>query len=276
MFVPLSDDGVANQHCIAEHFWRKRIEQLFLLTAKGIGDIHEFLMRIHHRAADAGEMLQAQADALRPRHLACQQRIGFHLGDVGGVGTLDSADIGVVRIVVDVDDRREIIVDAEPPHLGKARGEDRVLLIRCKEIEFPRTGKRRKAAVFLQPPHQSTFLVDEHHRPRRQRGNLGAEALHLFRQFNVVVVFSRPTGIVEQDHPAETVAGRKFLQPIGNDLAEEAEDEEFADVIHCGGPPSIRHIGAHPISINQALSARRGRSRSMSRSCLHQIFSLSG
>jgi hypothetical protein len=39
----------------------------------------------------------------------------------------------------------------------------------------------------------------------------------------------RPAGIVEQDHATETVTGGERLQPIGNDLAEEAEDEEFAD-----------------------------------------------
>ena len=121
-------------------------------------------MRIHHRAADAGEMLQAQADALRPRHLACQQRIGFHLGDVGGKGTLDPADIGIFGVVIDIDHRREIIVDAEPPHLGKARGEDRALAIRREMVEFLRTRQGRKAAAFLQPPHQAALLVDEHHR----------------------------------------------------------------------------------------------------------------
>ena len=121
-------------------------------------------MRIHHRAADAGKMLQAKPDALRPRHLACQQRIGLHLGDIGGKGTLDPADIGIVRVVIDVDHRREIIVDAEPPHLGKARGEDRALLVRREMVELLCARQRRKAAAFLQPPHQAALLVDEHHR----------------------------------------------------------------------------------------------------------------
>ena len=30
VFVPLPDDGMADQHRIAEHLWRQRIEQLFL------------------------------------------------------------------------------------------------------------------------------------------------------------------------------------------------------------------------------------------------------
>ena len=115
---------MADQHRIAEHLWRQRIEQLFLFGAKRIGNVHELLMRIHDRAADAGKMLQAQADALLARDLAHQQRIGFHLGDVGGVGALDPADVGIVGVVIDIDHRREIIVDAEPPHLGKARGQD--------------------------------------------------------------------------------------------------------------------------------------------------------
>ena len=147
-----------------EHPWRERIEQRFLLIPKRIGDIHEFLMRIHRRAADSGKMFQAKADALRPRHLACQQRIGFHLGDVGGIGTLDPADIGVFRVVIDIDYRREIIVDAELPHLGKARGEDRALAIRREMVEFLCARQGCKAAAFLQPPHQAALLVDEHHR----------------------------------------------------------------------------------------------------------------
>ena len=121
-------------------------------------------MRIHHRAADAGEMFQAKPDALGARDLACQQRIGFHLDDVGGKGTLDPADIGILRIVIDIDHRREIIVDAEPPHLGKARSEDRSLAIRREMVEFLCARQGRKAAAFLQPPHQAALLIDEHHR----------------------------------------------------------------------------------------------------------------
>ena len=39
----------------------------------------------------------------------------------------------------------------------------------------------------------------------------------------------RPAGIVEQDRAAEAVAGGELLQPRRDGLAEEAEDEEFAD-----------------------------------------------
>jgi hypothetical protein len=81
----------------------------------------------------------------------------------------------------------------------------------------------------LQPPHQAALLVDEHHRGGRQRGNLPAQALHLVGRFDVVVVLLRPAGIVEQDHAAEAVAGGELLQPHRDGLAEEAEDEEFAD-----------------------------------------------
>ena len=205
-------------------------------------------MRIHHRAADAGKMLQAQADALRPRHLVCQQRIGFHLGDIGGKGTLDPADIGIFGVVIDIDHRREIIVDAEPAHLGKARGEDRALMIRREMVEFLRTRQRRKAAAFLQPPHQAALLVDEHHRGGRQRGNLRAEALHLFGRFDVVVVLLRPAGIVEQDRAAEAVAGSELLQPRRDGLAEEAEDEEFAD-LHV---IALRHGALSPVRPSSA------------------------
>jgi hypothetical protein len=58
---------------------------------------------------------------------------------------------------------------------------------------------------------------------------LRAEALHLFGRFDVVVVLPRPAGIVEQDRAAEAVAGGELLQPCRDSLAEEAEDEEFAD-----------------------------------------------
>ena len=131
-------------------------------------------MRIHDRAADAGKMLQAQADALRLRHLAHQQRVGLHLGNVGGIGTLDPADVGIVGVVIDIDHGREIIVNAEPPHLGETRGKDFALFIRRETVEFLRAGQRRETAALLQPPHQAALLVDEHHRSRRQRGNLGA------------------------------------------------------------------------------------------------------
>ena len=108
------------------------------------------------------------------RHLAHQQRVGFHLGNVGGVGTLDPADVGIVRIVVDIDDRREIIVNAEPPHLRETRGKDFALFIRREMVEFLRAGQRRETAALLQPPHQAALLIDEHHRSGRQRGDLGA------------------------------------------------------------------------------------------------------
>ena len=136
---------------------------------------------------------------------------------------------GLSGVVVDVDDRREIIVDAEPPQLGETRSEDRALLVRCEMIEFPGARQWRKAAAFLQPPHQAALLVDEHHRPGGQRSNLRAEVPHLCGRFDIVVVFSRPAGIVEQDHAAQPVAGGELLQPFRNRLAEEAENEEFAD-----------------------------------------------
>jgi hypothetical protein len=120
-------------------------------------------------------------------------------------------------------------VDAEPPHLGKARGEDRALLIQREMIELLRARQRRKAAGLLQPPHQAALLIDEHHRGGRQRGNLPAQALHLLGRFDVVVVLLRAAGIVEQDHAAEAVAGGELLQPHRDGLAEEAEDEELAD-----------------------------------------------
>ena len=49
---------------------------------------------------------------------------------------------------------------------------------------------------------------------------------------DVVVVFPRLAGIVEQDDAAEAVTAGELLQPRRDGLAEEAEDEEFADVIN--------------------------------------------
>ena len=51
-------------------------------------------------------------------------------------------------------------------------------------------------------------------------------------QVDVVVVLLRLAGIVEQDDAAEAVTAGELLQPRRDGLAEEAEDEEFADVVH--------------------------------------------
>ncbi len=75
-----------------------------------------------------GKVFQAKADARIARDLAGQQGIGFDLPDIGGVRALDFADAGVFRIVVDVDDGCEIVMDAELPHLVETRGEYFALL----------------------------------------------------------------------------------------------------------------------------------------------------
>jgi len=59
----------------------------------------------------------------------------------------------------------------------------------------------------------------------------------LFGRFDIVVVFPGLAGIVEQDHAAEAITGRKLRQPCRDGLAEETEDEEFAD-LHCALPSS--------------------------------------
>jgi hypothetical protein len=142
---------VADQHRIAEHFWCRRIEQRFLIGRKRIGNVYEVLMRVHARTADAGKMLQAKPDARITRDLAHQQRVGFNLADIGGIGSLDLADIRIVRVVVDVDDRREIIVDAERTQFAKGACEYFLLFPRCQTVELLRAGKRRKAPRLLEP-----------------------------------------------------------------------------------------------------------------------------
>ena len=154
------------------------------------------------------------------------------LTDVAGISALDPADIGIVGVVIDVDHGREIIVDAELPHLGKTRHQDFSFLIRVEKIEFLRAWQRRKPAVLLQPPHQPALLIDEHHRPGRQLRDLAAEPPHLLRGLDIVIVFLRLAGIIEQDDAAEAVTAGELLQPRGKDFAEEAKDEEFAD-LHC-------------------------------------------
>jgi hypothetical protein len=52
----------------------------------------------------------------------------------------------------------------------------------------------------------------------------------------------RPAGIVEQDRAAEAVAGSELLQPGRDGLAEEAEDEEFAD----GHGMALKHGALSP------------------------------
>ena len=72
-------------------------------------------------------------------------------------------------------------------------------------------GQRLEAAAFLEPPHQSAFLVDEHHRAGRQRGNLMAQAPDLFGRFDVVVVLPGLAGIIEQDNAAEAESQTLWL-----------------------------------------------------------------
>ncbi|MGY4221300.1 hypothetical protein ACVMFB_007799 [Bradyrhizobium sp. USDA 4522] len=174
-------------------------------------------------------MLQAEAYSRLPRRSVDQPGIGLDLTDIGRIGPLDPADVGIVGIVVDVDDGREIVADAEPAQLAVACGQDRLLFRAREQIELLRARQRLKTAAVLEPAHQAALLVDEDQRPRRQRRDLGAKRLHLRGRSDVVVVLPGLAGIVEQDHPAEPELRGKFLQPRRNDLAVEAEDEEFAD-----------------------------------------------
>ena len=72
------------------------------------------------------------------RDLVQQQRVGFDLGNIGGIGALDPADIGIVGIVIDVDHGREIIVDAELPQLGETGHQNLPFLLRGEMVEFLR------------------------------------------------------------------------------------------------------------------------------------------
>ena len=233
VLVPLPDDGVADQHRIAEHLRRQRVEQFFLFGVERIRNVHEFLMRIHDSAADTGKMLQAQAEPCVAGDLAGQQGVGCDFGNVGGVGTLDLADTGIVGVVVDVDHRGEIIVDAELSHLGKTVGKYLALFLDRQTVEIPGARQRLEPGALLEPPHQAAFLVDEYHRTGRQARDLLAQAAQLLRRFDVVVVFLRLTRIVEQDHATEAVTIREFPQPGRDRRAEEAENEEFADLHSC-------------------------------------------
>jgi len=67
---------------------------------------------------------------------------------------------------------------AEPLHLGETGRQRFALFFRTEKIEFLRTRQRLKPACFLQPPHQPAFLIDEHHRARRQAG-VGREGLRI-------------------------------------------------------------------------------------------------
>jgi hypothetical protein len=64
--------------------------------------------RSDRRSLGAADLLSHLVIAGRLRRLAQQQRVGSRLGNVGGVGTLDPADVGIVGIVVDIDIRREM------------------------------------------------------------------------------------------------------------------------------------------------------------------------
>src|SRR5215470_15224258 len=100
-------------------------------------------MRIDLSPADAGIMFEAQPDTRLARYLAHQQRAGFDLADIGGIGSLDATDIGIVRVVIDVDDRREIEADAERAQLMETGGQDLSLVLSRKRIELLRARQRR-------------------------------------------------------------------------------------------------------------------------------------
>ncbi len=104
---------MADQYRIAEHFWRQGIKQFFLIGRQRVRNVHEVLMRINTGAANAGVVLQAKSYARRARYLAHQQCVGFDLIDIGRKGALDSANARIVRVGVDVDDRRKIEADPE-------------------------------------------------------------------------------------------------------------------------------------------------------------------
>ena len=130
-------------------------------------------MRVDISSADAGIVLETQPDARLACNLAHQTRIGFDFADIGRIGSLDAADIGIVRIVIDVDDRREVKTYAECPQLVEAGGEDRSFLSQWKQIEFLCARQRYEASRILEPPHQAAFLIDEDQRRGWQPGNLG-------------------------------------------------------------------------------------------------------
>src|SRR5438552_17711329 len=133
---------MAHQHGVAEHLWRQRMEQRFLLRTERVRNVHEVPMRVDISPADAGIVLEAKPDARLARKLADQNRVGFDLADIGGVRSLDAADIWIVRIVVDVDDRREIVADAERAQLMEAGGENLSLLFPRQKIEILRARQR--------------------------------------------------------------------------------------------------------------------------------------
>ena len=174
-------------------------------------------------------MLQAEADACLPRNLVDQQRIGFDVADIAGIGALDPPDVGIIGVIVDIDHGREIVVKAEPPQLGKAGGKDFSLRFQAETTEILCARQRAKSPRVLEPSHQAAFLINEQHRAGRQRRNLLAKAANLLRCFDVVIVLSRPAAIIEQDDAAEAETLGKGFQPRRNGLAEEAENEEFAD-----------------------------------------------
>ena len=186
-------------------------------------------MQIDIGAADAGKMLQAKPDTGLARGFVHQQGIGRDLADIGGVGTLDPANIGIGGIVVDIDGGCEIVVNAERAQLTEAFRKQFPLHLPGHQVEFPGARQRLKSPLLLEPPHQPAFLVDEHHWAGRQRGDLRAQAAELFGGIDIVVVFPGPAGIIEQDHAAEPVSRGKLLQPAGNGFSEKPENEEFAD-----------------------------------------------
>src|SRR5207247_8018976 len=96
-----------------------------------------------------------------PRHFAEHGYAAPDLRRIRRVRAPDRSDVRVVGIRIQVDDRREVEIDPELFHLGEAL-----------EREAPRFGGRQRREVGgarevaetggrLQPPHLSSFLIDE-------------------------------------------------------------------------------------------------------------------
>src|ERR1700745_3108138 len=101
-------------------------------------------MRVDIGAANAGIVLETQADACLACNLAHQTRVGFDLANVSRIGSLDAADVWSVRIVIGVDDRREVEADTKRAQLPEAGGEDRPLFLQRQQIELLRARRGGK------------------------------------------------------------------------------------------------------------------------------------
>ena len=188
----------------------------------GVFDERQLEVRVGAGVAVPGEMLAARGKA------GALKRADDHTSEprdiLGAFGERAIADDRVLRVRVDVEDRRIVEGDADGEELvgqrlGKPLGERFGLPAGAPQRRHRRPLRER----ILQTGDAPALLVDADPRRRgpAERLALGRELGHLFRRLDVAA---------EQDHAAEVELARQRSQLHGDARARHAADQKLSNV----------------------------------------------